>query len=110
VKVKTADILVFGRQFLGNGTTRTPSCTAPQFRLVSKNGPTPFDGRFDLPAANWKYIGDAGENKGYRYKDRSNNAAIRSAQIKSGKPWKLAGRAISWARASTSIRRRCSCT
>jgi hypothetical protein len=92
VKVKTADILVFGNQFLGNGTSADPVLHGAQVRIVSNNGPTPFDGRFDLPAQNWKYIGDAGENKGYRYKDRSKNAAIRSAQIKSGKPWKVAGR------------------
>jgi hypothetical protein len=90
--VKTADLFVFGNQFLGNGTAADPVQHGAQVRIVSQNGPTPFDGRFNLPAQNWKYIGNAGENKGYRYKDRSTNAAIRSAQIKSGKPWKLAGR------------------
>jgi hypothetical protein len=92
VKVKTADLFVFGAQFLGNGTAADPVLHGATVRIVSTTPGSPFDGRFTLPAANWKYIGDAGENLGYRYRDRSNGAFIRSAQVKSGKPWKFAGK------------------
>jgi hypothetical protein len=91
VKVKTADLLVVGAQVLGNGTAADPVLHGATVRIVPPLR-EPVRRRFTLPAVNWKYIGDAGENLGYRYRDRSTGAFIRSAQVKSGKPWKFAGK------------------
>ena len=35
-----------------------------------------FDQSFPLPKQNWKYLGEPGENKGYRYRSRGSGGAI----------------------------------
>jgi len=58
----------------------------------STNPADPFDRHFPLPASGWSYVGQSGSDSGYRYRDRSKGADIRSVNVKSGKPWKISGR------------------
>jgi hypothetical protein len=92
IKAKTSDVFIFGGAILGNGTSADPVLNGATLRVVSTTAASPFDGRYDLPAGNWSYVGAPGENAGYRYKDRTPGAQIRTVQVKSNKPWKIAGR------------------
>jgi hypothetical protein len=92
IKAKTGDIFAFAPGLLGNGTAADPVLHGATARVVSTNAAGPFDGRYDLAASRWSYIGNPGDNKGYRYRDRSPNAPIRVVQIKAFRPWKITGR------------------
>jgi glucose/arabinose dehydrogenase len=52
-----------------------------------------FDDTYDLPAANWKVIGDPADHKGWKYADKLLAAGpIKSAQVKAGKIVKASGK------------------
>ena len=51
-----------------NGTLGDPVLYGGSLRIVSGDG-VEFADFYPLPASNWKYIGPAGANSGYRYKD-----------------------------------------
>ena len=54
---------------------------------------TGFDDTYPLPAANWRYIGYAGQGRGYFYKDKDlSEGPIRTGTIKPGRRLKAAGK------------------
>jgi hypothetical protein len=90
LRLKSSDDFSFGGDLVANGSAVDPVLHGADLRVVSPVAG--FDGRYHLPAQLWSYIGKAGENAGYRYRDRSPNAPIRVVQVKSGRPWKITGR------------------
>ncbi len=58
-------------------------------RIVSGSAAGAFDTTYPLPAANWKYVGKAGKNKGYRWIDKA--GPITAVLLKS-KIVKIAGK------------------
>ncbi len=58
----------------GNGSADDPVLHGATARVVSHEG-AGFDVLFNLPAENWDYVGKAGRNRGYRYKDKDGTVA-----------------------------------
>ena len=54
-----------GGAILGGGTSADPVLNGATLRVVSTTAASPFDGRYDLPAGNWSYVGAPGENAGW---------------------------------------------
>ncbi len=73
----------------GNGTSDDPVLHGGSVRVVSEAGDG-FDDVYDLPASGWSYIGQPGQNRGYRYKDP--DGLIRRVLVKNGKQIKILGK------------------
>src|SRR5581483_5290455 len=72
----------------GNGTADDPTINGATLRV---RGAT-FDVTYTLPASGWSYIGDAGDNRGYKYKDKTlANGPIKTATIQNAKLVKASG-------------------
>ncbi|TMB22163.1 MAG: hypothetical protein E6J71_06540 [Deltaproteobacteria bacterium] len=75
----------------GNGSPDDPTLGGGSFRVhttagCSTGGTQACDDTYNLPAGNWKLIGEEGQNKGYLYKDPAlANGPIRNAAVKAGK-------------------------
>jgi len=74
-----------------SGTATDPVVHGGGLRVRSLTGG--FDQSFALPKQNWKYLGEPGENKGYRYRSRGSGGAIRTVVVKDGKIAKASGSA-----------------
>ena len=53
----------------GNGSVDDPLVVGATVRVVSTTLGAAFDTTYQLPSSGWKYLGKAGQNKGYTYKD-----------------------------------------
>ena len=75
----------------GNGSIDDPTVGGAMLRVrttagCGTSGTQACDDTYDLPAGNWAFIGKAGKNKGYRYKDPAlANGPIRSATVRAAK-------------------------
>jgi cysteine-rich repeat protein len=75
----------------GNFSPDDPVLYGATLRVSSASGG--FDVTYELPAANWRYLGRPGRNQGYKYKDSALTAGpIKTAQIQRGKGAKLNGK------------------
>jgi cysteine-rich repeat protein len=72
----------------GNFSADDPVLRGATLRVASSAGEG-FDLIYDLPASNWKYIGRAGRNRGYRYVD--DEGMIRKIKLQAGKHIKVKG-------------------
>jgi hypothetical protein len=77
----------------GNGSSADPVDNGASVRVVTASGDV-FDDVYPLPVGpSWSYIGDDGENRGYKYKDTLlANGPIKSVLIKPGKLVKITGK------------------
>jgi hypothetical protein len=78
---------------LGNMSSADPVTNGGSLRVVTAAGDA-FDDTYSMPAgASWSYIGDAGENRGYKYKDSTlANGPVKTLLIKPGKMLKVLGK------------------
>jgi hypothetical protein len=82
-----------------NGGTADPVVHGASVRIVTAGGG--FDVTYDLPAATWAYLGRAGANLGYRYRDRRGDLSpVRSILVKGRGTSKLS---VSWPGAAPSL-------
>ncbi len=73
----------------GNWSADDPALHGGAVRIVTRAGDG-FDHTYNLSAANWRYIGRPGQNRGYRYKDKL--GPIRLVKIRPGRQIKVVGR------------------
>jgi len=72
----------------GNGSGDDPTLNGGSLRV---RGAT-FDETYPLPASAWSYVGNAGSNTGYRYKDKNRlNGPIKSVLVKAAQQVKSKG-------------------
>jgi glucose/arabinose dehydrogenase len=75
----------------GNGSGDDPTIDGGSLRVQSTAGG--FDDTYPLPAGGWSYLGDAGDGKGYKYKDaKLVNGPIKAVTLKNGKLLKATGK------------------
>jgi len=75
----------------GNGSIDDPTSVGATVRVHSGAGG--FDDTYTLPPANWALIGKPGQNKGYKYKDKTLTAGpISVAVIKNAKGMTVVGK------------------
>ena len=91
VKVQTREQIVTSTPPM-DGTAADPVLHGGAVRVRSATGG--FDRGFALPRQNWEYLGDSGENEGFRYRIRGGSGAIRSVVVKDGKVAKIVGGAL----------------
>ena len=75
------------------GTAADPVLHGGVVRLRSLRGG--FDQRFELPRRNWDYIKQPEDNRGFRYRERTRDPAIRSVVVRDGRLTKIVGNAAS---------------
>ena len=74
-----------------NGGPDDPVLHGATLRVVSDSAAGAFDTTYSLPAGpNWTYMGKAGQNKGYKWKDKL--GTITGVQLKPGKSLKITGK------------------
>src|SRR5262249_52769355 len=72
----------------GNGSGDDPTLNGGALRVRG----APFDETYPLPASAWSYVGTAGSNTGYRYKDKNRlNGPIKSVLVKAAQQVKSKG-------------------
>lgn len=74
----------------GNGTEDDPVENGGALRVASERGD--FDTTYQLPASGWKYVGRAGQGRGYKFRG---SGAIKSVVVKPGKLARVIGRGAS---------------
>jgi hypothetical protein len=83
---------ITGTAFPANNTADDPVINAATLRVFTTTGDK-FDNTYAMPASNWSYIGSAGGNQGYIYKDLHNVVGpINICVIRNGKKNKVKGR------------------
>jgi hypothetical protein len=81
-----------GTAFPANNTADDPVINAATLRVFTTTGDL-FDNTYPMPASNWSYIGSAGENRGYIYKDFHNLVGpINICAIRNGRKNKIKAR------------------
>jgi hypothetical protein len=78
----------------GNGSSADPVAnpSGGSLRVVATGGDG-FDDTYTLPTGNWDYMGNAGENRGYKYQDKLlTSGPIRLVIVRPGKLAKMVGR------------------
>jgi hypothetical protein len=75
-----------------NGLSGDPVLHGGSLRVVSGDG-VMFDHVYSLPASNWSYVGPAGQNMGYRYRDSALALGpIRGIKVRDGRASTIMGR------------------
>ena len=74
------------------GTAGDPVLHGGVVRIRSARGG--FDQRFNLPNYNWGYLGSASDSRGFIYRARSADGAIRAVVVKDGKLSKIKGNGL----------------
>jgi glucose/arabinose dehydrogenase len=78
----------------GNGSADDPVLNGGSLRVLTADGcGGPCDDTYTLSAGGWSYIGLAGDNKGYRFRDTA--GAIRAVVVRAGRRVRVVGRATS---------------
>ena len=76
----------------GNGSADDPVLNGGSLRILTSDGcGGPCDDTYALPSGGWRYIGGAGENKGYRFRDPT--GPIRLVVVRTGRQVRVVGRA-----------------
>jgi hypothetical protein len=75
----------------GNGSGDDPVLNGGSLRVASTAGG--FDDTYQLPAGNWEYLGQSGQQKGYRYRDPDlANGPVKLVVVKNGKVVRIVGK------------------
>ena len=74
------------------GTAGDPVLHGGVVRIRSARGG--FDQRFNLPNYNWGYLGSPSDSRGFIYRARSADGAIRAVVVKDGKLSKIKGNGL----------------
>jgi len=75
-----------GAAFPANNTADDPVQNAASLRVYTTTGDL-FDNTYPMPVGNWRYLGNPGDNSGYKYKDfQLVSGPISSVLIRPGKP------------------------
>jgi hypothetical protein len=78
----------------GNGSADDPVLNGGSLRVLTADGcGGPCDDTYTLPSTGWSYIGQAGDNKGYRFSDTA--GPIRAIVVRAGRRIRVVGRATS---------------
>jgi glucose/arabinose dehydrogenase len=78
----------------GNGSADDPVLNGGSLRILTADGcGGPCDDTYALPTGGWGYIGQAGDNKGYRFRDTT--GPIRTVIVRAGRRIRVVGRATS---------------
>jgi glucose/arabinose dehydrogenase len=78
----------------GNGSADDPVLNGGSLRVRTADGcGGPCDDTYSLPSTGWSYIGQAGDNKGYRFRDPA--GPIRAVVVRAGHRIRVVGRATS---------------
>ncbi len=73
----------------GDGSADDPTLSGGRLRVQSDD----FDTTYELPRANWRYIGAAGQNRGYVYRDPQLLAGpIQLVRLRNGRQLRVVGR------------------
>ena len=73
----------------GNGSADDPVVNGGSLRVASAG----FDDTYGLPASGWSYVGSAGQQKGYRYSDRSlANGPVKFVLVRNGRVVRIVGK------------------